>query len=154
MNLQLIKTLCEKRTGGIKKLASVIGMSEQNLHRCIRENKIQAQDLEKIADFLNIQVSDFFEVKPSIVERNELNGSHSFIAKNSHIDNREYSVIKEKAEVKEVTEEIVLPPDCPDEAKLAIEKLKMEISLLYKLLEKTENQLQEKERFINHLLHK
>ena len=49
MNLQLIKTKVEEQRypGGIKGLAESVGMTEQNLHRCVRENKIQAQDLEK-----------------------------------------------------------------------------------------------------------
>ena len=45
MNLEAIKKFSEKREGGLKKLAADIGMSEQNLHRCIRNNKIQAVDL-------------------------------------------------------------------------------------------------------------
>jgi len=35
MNLELIKKLSEKYNGGLKKLSADIGMSEQNLHRCI-----------------------------------------------------------------------------------------------------------------------
>ena len=33
MNLGLIRNLSEKRSGGMRKLASDIGMSEANLHR-------------------------------------------------------------------------------------------------------------------------
>ena len=49
MNLEIVRKLSENRGGGLKKLAADVGMSEQNLHRCIRNNKIQAADLEKIA---------------------------------------------------------------------------------------------------------
>lgn len=49
MNLELIKTYVELRRIPFKTLATSIGMSEGNLHRCVRENKIQASDLEKIA---------------------------------------------------------------------------------------------------------
>ena len=63
MNLQLIKKLCENYDGGIKKLASDIDMSEANLHRCIRNNKIEASDLEKIASRLNVRVGLFFGEK-------------------------------------------------------------------------------------------
>lgn len=51
----------EKRRMPFKTLASSIGMSEGNLHRCVRENKIQASDLEKIAKVLNVSVGYFFE---------------------------------------------------------------------------------------------
>ena len=60
MDLQLIKKMCEKREGGIKKLAADINMSEANLHRCINNNKIQATDLENIANRLNVRVGIFF----------------------------------------------------------------------------------------------
>ncbi len=61
MNLLLLKTLCEKKEGGIKRLASEIGMSEQNLHRCITLNKIQAGDLENAARILHVPVNVFFD---------------------------------------------------------------------------------------------
>ncbi len=60
MNLELIKILAERQRVPIKKLADTIGMSESNLHRCVRENKIQAQDLEKIASELGVKVGVFF----------------------------------------------------------------------------------------------
>ncbi len=47
--------------GGIKALAEAVGMSEQNLHRCVRENKIQAQDLEKISTQLKVSIIEFFD---------------------------------------------------------------------------------------------
>ena len=63
MNLQLIKVKSEERKypGGIKGLAESVGMTEQNLHRCVRENKIQAQDLEKIASELKVSIVEFFD---------------------------------------------------------------------------------------------
>lgn len=61
MNLERIKLLAENKRIPFKKIASDIGMSEGNLHRCVRENKIQASDLEKIADALKVPVSYFFD---------------------------------------------------------------------------------------------
>lgn len=61
MNLELIKKLSEKYNGGLKKLSADIGMSEQNLHRCIRYNKIQAIDLENIALKLKVDIRIFFD---------------------------------------------------------------------------------------------
>lgn len=65
MNLGLIRNLCEKRAGGMRQLASDIGMSEANLHRCVNNNKIQAADLEQIALTLRVDIRLFFndEVK-------------------------------------------------------------------------------------------
>jgi DNA-binding Xre family transcriptional regulator len=61
MNLLKIKGYCEKREGGLTKLASEIGMSVQNLHRCIRENKIQAGCLEEISIALGVSILTFFD---------------------------------------------------------------------------------------------
>lgn len=66
MNLERIKTEAEKRRVPFKNLATTIGMSESNLHRCVRENKIQAQDLEKIAAVLQVNVGIFFDELPQI----------------------------------------------------------------------------------------
>lgn len=69
MNLQIIKLKVESKRfqGGIKGLAEAVGMTEQNLHRCVRENKIQAQDLERIAKALGVSVLEFFDEAPSVV---------------------------------------------------------------------------------------
>lgn len=61
MDLSSIRNLTEKRSGGMRKLASDIGMSEANLHRCVNNNKIQAADLEKIARLLHVDISIFFD---------------------------------------------------------------------------------------------
>lgn len=66
MNLERIKTLVEERRIPFKTLASLIGMSEGNLHRCVRENKIQAQDLEKIAIELKVSIGEFFDEVPNV----------------------------------------------------------------------------------------
>lgn len=86
MNLGLIRTLSEKRAGGMRKLASDIEMSEANLHRCVNNNKIQAADLEKIARLLNVDIRVFFDedvVKP--VENTDTHNN----ASNDYASNRE-----------------------------------------------------------------
>lgn len=62
MNLEKIRMLSERYNGGLKRLAYDIGMSEANLHRCINKNKIQASDLEKIANCLGVDVVTFFDL--------------------------------------------------------------------------------------------
>ena len=61
MNLLKIKNICQEDGIGLKDLAVKIGMSEQNLHRCIKNNKITANDLEKIAGVLSVPINTFFE---------------------------------------------------------------------------------------------
>ncbi len=60
MKLIQIKEISKKKGKTIKSIADAIDMSAQNLHKCIRENKIPAVELEKIADFLNVPVALFF----------------------------------------------------------------------------------------------
>lgn len=82
MNLQTIKNYCEKREGGVKQLAKDIGMSEPNLHRCIRLNQIQAGDLERIAQALNVNIGVFFDASaPNNVstDGNVAIGSHNSV---------------------------------------------------------------------------
>lgn len=63
MDLQVIRKVVKDKGISIKILSSKIGMSETNLHKCIRDNKITANDLEKIAEVLNLPVNMFFSNK-------------------------------------------------------------------------------------------
>jgi DNA-binding Xre family transcriptional regulator len=76
INLLKIRTLAENRAGGVRKLASDIGMSEANIHQCITANKIQAGDLEKIAHELNVPVGYFFdEAHPATISQRVKKGN-------------------------------------------------------------------------------
>lgn len=66
MNLEIIRKLAKNRAGGLRKLASDIGMSEANLHRRINDNRIQASDLENIAKLLNVDIRIFFDDNPAV----------------------------------------------------------------------------------------
>lgn len=90
MNLEVIRKLSENRGGGMKKLAADVGMSEQNLHRCIRNNKIQAADLEKIALLLKVDIRLFFDEEVSklsdkSVQSVETNGDFSPASMNGNV---------------------------------------------------------------------
>ncbi|MDR2085814.1 MAG: helix-turn-helix domain-containing protein [Dysgonamonadaceae bacterium] len=113
MNIIKIKELAENRAGGLKKLAKDIEMSEANLHRCINGNKIQANDLEKIASIFNVPVGYFFdevskagdnaelinELKQeverlkNIIAKEDVKSSHIFLA--IPIDNSEFLDLRE-----------------------------------------------------------
>jgi transcriptional regulator with XRE-family HTH domain len=65
MNLFKIKKRCDETDISIRALSAKIEMSEQNLHKCIRDGRIEAGVLEKIAKVLTVPVSYFFdEVEP------------------------------------------------------------------------------------------
>lgn len=65
MDLTRIKVRAEQQSITLKKICSTIDMSYQNLNRCIKENKISANDLESIAKVLKVPVSYFFDEKNS-----------------------------------------------------------------------------------------
>lgn len=98
MNLEAIKNFSEKRDGGLKKLAADIGMSEQNLHRCIRNNKIQAADLEKIALLLKVDIRIFFDEPISTLANNsvETNGDFSPASMNGNVSVGTNAVLAER----------------------------------------------------------
>lgn len=81
MNLQLIRQYGESYSGGIRKLALDAGMSEGNLHRCIRNNKIQAGDLEALSRLLGVGVDIFFTeaTKSKETHENNQNGDISWL---------------------------------------------------------------------------
>lgn len=74
MNLLLIKELAEKKAISIRSIAAAIGMSDANLHRCIRINQIQAHQLEQIAHILDIPIVMFFD---EAIEQNHGNIGHT-----------------------------------------------------------------------------
>lgn len=86
MNLELIKNFSEKRAGGLKKLAADVGMSEQNLHRCIRNNKIQAAGLEKIALLLKVDIRTFFDDSLSDLTNHKVETNGDFSPASMHGD--------------------------------------------------------------------
>ena len=129
MDLSEIKKHCKKKDGGLKKLASDIGMSVPNLHRCLRENKIQASDLEKISKILGIDIRVFFDELPQADSVTITNGSAAAVNVNAPIN----APITAKSESAE-THLLAL------------------LSEKDKVLEEKEKMIQEKERLIQILL--
>lgn len=79
MNLQLIKQYSENYPGGLRKLAVDAGMSEANLHRCIRNNKIQAGDLKALSLRLNVEIDIFF-AEGSKAKETQTNGQYGDVS--------------------------------------------------------------------------
>ncbi len=126
-----------------------IGIPQQNVNRILSKPSIDTDKLSKICSVLDYNFFCLYCAQQS--EHYEAHGSHGISAKNiGSIDNREIvEVSKGNAitEVGEVSEAVILPPDCPEEAKIAVERLTLEVKLLKQLLE-------EKERFIGYLIEK
>ena len=108
MNLGIIKKITAKREGGLRRLALDIGMSEQNLYRCIKKNNMQAADLENIAALLNVDIRTFFDGSVG-AENNviETKGSYSpaSIHGNISIDNESKILKKENSMLRALLDE-------------------------------------------------
>lgn len=85
----------------MRKLASDIGMSEANLHRCVNNNKIQAADLEKIALLLKVDIRLFFDEEVSklsdkSVRSVETNGDFSPASMNGNVSIETDAILAER----------------------------------------------------------
>lgn len=126
-----------------------IDTSKQNVNRILKKESIDTATLQKYCEVLDF---NFFKLFcPPSAEHYEAHGKHGIAAKSiGSVDNREIIEVSKSDEITEVgkiSEEVILPQDCPEEARHAVEKLNLEVSMLKKLLE-------EKERFINYLMEK
>lgn len=61
MNLGVIKERTAELDITLKELCAKIGMTYQNLNRCINDNKIGANALERIAAVLDLPICIFFD---------------------------------------------------------------------------------------------
>lgn len=61
MNLMRIKKIADEKGITLTSIAERIDMSTANLHKCFKGNRIEAGDLEKIAQVLNVPISHFFD---------------------------------------------------------------------------------------------
>lgn len=64
-NLQRIKDLAEKREISIRDLAERVGLKENQIHVMCRTNSTKIDTLERIAQALDVHVSEFFDDAPS-----------------------------------------------------------------------------------------
>lgn len=122
-NLQKIKELSRKKNISLKSIAEQIGVSEQGIHKMIREETMSAVVLEKITRILNVSVCMFFDpdVQCTNFEQYNANAERSIAAKkigkvdqrdmlpkkNDNQSDLEEQVIKLQRELLEAKDEII-----------------------------------------------
>ncbi len=69
MDLSIIKILAKNKGITIRDLSAEIGMSEQGLHKSIRNNSISAEYLEKLGNYFGISPAVFFnaDIVPALL---------------------------------------------------------------------------------------
>lgn len=135
MYLRLIKTAAERKRFTIKELADAVSISENQIHTIVRENKIKAQVLERIAQVLGEPIENFFDESV----RRPVADSHAAIAsgKDAKAEANDYRGAK-----------IVGAKDA--DARISV--LEEKIELLTRQLETQRQLIAEKERTIGLLL--
>ena len=63
-NLKKIKDLAQQRGVTLARIAEAAEITPTGLSLLIRENSTRVETLEKIADFLNVPISTFFDDEP------------------------------------------------------------------------------------------
>lgn len=122
-NLQKIKELSRQKNIPLKAIAEQIGVSEQGIHKMIREETMSAVVLERITRILNVSVCMFFDpdVQCTNFEQYNANAERSIAAKKiGRVDQRdmlpkkndnqselEALVIKLQRELLEAKDEII-----------------------------------------------
>lgn len=76
-NLQLIKTLAEKKNISLVSLAQEVGISEQQIHLMCRTNSTKITTLEKIASVLGVPITYFFDDSGTAMKFITANGDHA-----------------------------------------------------------------------------
>lgn len=74
-NLQRIKDLAEKREISIRDLAERVGLKENQIHVMCRTNSTKIDTLERIAQALDVHVSEFFNDTPA--PHHNIEGNHN-----------------------------------------------------------------------------
>ena len=124
MNVLKLEEIAEQKGVTKKELAETIGMSPQNFSRLLKKKDFYVSDLEKIAERLNVSVTEFFDVKGDVVNQSIIGGVSGTV---TGIDRRQYY------------------SDSPD-------VLKAQVELLEERIKEKDSQIKEKDSQINSLL--
>lgn len=105
VNLSKIKELAKDKDITIKSLAAQAGITEQGLHKMIKDNSASADTLDKVAQALGVSPVVFFQdskdiddstkVKSKEIEAQDL--SDALVGKNIHHNNINNSAVLMKA---------------------------------------------------------
>lgn len=105
VNLAKIKELAKAKDITIKSLATRVGVTEQGLHKMIKDNSTSVDTLDKISEVLGVNPSIFFE-DSNIIESSDNseqaeisaeNVDDSLVGKNIHHNNINNSAVLMKA---------------------------------------------------------
>lgn len=112
MNLLKIKILLEDNKKSINWLSREIGMSNQNLYKCFEKNRIEANDLEKIAKILEVPITYFFNEDETIpknkittdessISNEKLLNEIKYLEQSLEFQNNEIKMLKEMLQMKD-----------------------------------------------------
>ena len=153
LNIKKIESAMTEQKITKARLCSSIGIARTTLDAILNGGDAKFSTIESISKALNVSIGYLFDEDPK--EHYEATGSHGIVAKNiGSIDNREIVDVRKNAgitAVEEISEEIVLPKDCPEEAKHIVDRLSLEVEMLKRLLSNVETRLIEKDERIAEL---
>ena len=151
MNYQKLKKLIDGKKVTKAKVIRETGISRPALDAILDGNDFKVTNLEKIAECLSVNVGYFFDEES--IEHYEQHGDRALMAKTiQHLELDQRNIGEEsKTELKEVAEEIVLPSDCPDEARHALTLLKSQVASLRELIAEKDARIAEKNETIAEL---
>lgn len=153
-----IEMLINDRFDGNKAaFAKSIGLPPTGLSNYLgkqRRSKPSVDMVTKIITTLGVDATWLLTgAKPNIGDHFEQHGDHALMAKTiQHLEIDQRNIGEERqTEIKKVAEEIILPPNCPDEAKQALLILSSEVSYLNRLLAEKDIRIEEKNEVIAEL---
>lgn len=153
-----IEMLINDRFDGNKAaFAKSIGLPPTGLSNYLgkqRRSKPSVDMVTKIITTLGVDATWLLTgVKSNIGDHFEQHGDHALMAKNiQHLEIDQRNIGEERqTEIKKVDEEIILPPNCPDEVKRALMILTSEVSYLNRLIAEKDIRIEEKNEVIAEL---
>lgn len=149
-DLQIIKEIAWQRNVSIKNLAEMVGLSENGLHRLIRDNNTKMDTIEKIAKSLDAPLEYFYDsesVRGSKDGKIELDFNKDLLINQmkDHIDTLAGIIVNTEDKVAEKAEEI-------KELTSQLENLKSDLSILFETLYITQSSDMEKNQYDSNTL--
>lgn len=126
-------------------LCKISKISRPTLDSLLDGGDAKISTLVAVADSLKLRIGDLFDEESEASEHYEAHGANNFVAKHiGEITNKAINT-NERTKITEFAEEIKFNDSIPETYQYVIENLKTQIMFMQNILE-------EKERFIAHLL--